>query len=162
MGEDSIVEHTNSRTATTNDRWRLPLLVAGAAYVFGVAFVPGFSDWSPLQCTPHRFFGVHCPTCGLTRSLACLLRLDMVSAIQFNPLVVFVAPVAATLILEGVMAAAGCRRPLLPSPAGSLRRWCWQLFLIGFAALALVRLVSWLLPAWNPDGLFLPPAEFPG
>lgn len=156
------MEQRHLRAGAGSESWRLPLLAAGTAYVFAVAFVPGFSDWSPLRCTPHDLLGVHCPTCGLTRSLACLLRLDLVSALQFNPLVVFVAPVAAALFLDGIMEAAGCRRPLLTSPAGALRRWCWRLFLMAFAALTLVRLVSWLLPAWNPDCLFLPPAEFPG
>lgn len=144
--------------------WRLAALALAAGYVLAVAFVPEFCSWSPLSCTTRRTLGLHCPTCGLTRSFACLVRLDPLSAVAFNPLVIFAAPFAAVLAIDGALAVAGRRRAAVRLPPVA-RRWGSAVFLTllvaVFVALFIVRTASWLMPAWNPDGWLLPPAEFP-
>lgn len=39
-------------------------------------------------CLTHQLFHLYCPLCGGTRAAAALLRLDVVSALRYNPLVV--------------------------------------------------------------------------
>lgn len=39
-------------------------------------------------CLTHELFHLYCPLCGGTRAVAALLRLDIVSALRYNPLVV--------------------------------------------------------------------------
>lgn len=39
-------------------------------------------------CLTHQLFHLYCPLCGGTRAVSALLRLDVVSALRYNPLVV--------------------------------------------------------------------------
>ena len=39
-------------------------------------------------CLTHQLFHLYCPLCGGTRAATALLRLDLVSALRYNPLVV--------------------------------------------------------------------------
>ena len=39
-------------------------------------------------CLTHELFHLYCPLCGGTRAVAALLRLDIVSALRYNPLAV--------------------------------------------------------------------------
>jgi len=41
------------------------------------------------MCPILRFFQIPCPTCGVTRALFALLRLDIESYLQFHPLALF-------------------------------------------------------------------------
>ena len=45
-------------------------------------------------CFLHDHLYLYCPACGGTRALAALLRLDVVSALRFNPFLVLVAVLA--------------------------------------------------------------------
>ena len=51
-------------------------------------------------CLTHDLFHLYCPLCGGTRAMMSLLRLDIVSALRFNPLAVAFA--AGFLIYDGV------------------------------------------------------------
>jgi Protein of unknown function (DUF2752) len=42
-------------------------------------------------CTLKTFTGIPCPTCGGTRAIGCLARLDLLGALRMNPLVAIVA-----------------------------------------------------------------------
>ena len=51
--------------------------------------VEKLSSFSPLFCPLHRFLGLHCPTCGLTRSLLAAWNFDFSLALQYH----FLGPV---------------------------------------------------------------------
>ena len=51
-------------------------------------------------CLTHDLFHLYCPLCGGTRSVLALLRLDIVSALKFNPLAVAFA--AGFVIYDGL------------------------------------------------------------
>jgi hypothetical protein len=140
---------------------RLNLLIAigCAGYVLAVAYVPRFSDWSPLECPWHRFLGLDCPTCGLTRAMACIARLDPVEALRFNPLVVLLAPWALVFAINAVAEAVGARMRF------RVCRWIdaygWWVLLVGVAILFAVRTTTWLAPELNPSDWLSPPSGFP-
>ena len=64
-------------------------VVAGATYLF--IFEPGKSGFFPA-CPFRALTGFSCPACGSTRGLHCLLHGDMVSAFEFNPLLILSLP----------------------------------------------------------------------
>lgn len=137
----------------------LMALAACAVYVCAVAFVPGFTRSSPVVCPTSRCLGLQCPSCGMTRAMACLVRCDVVSALRYNPLVVFAAPFAAGFTIDTLLEWSG-RRGLTGRVPG-LRRWGWRLLVASFVVVGLVRAATWLAPACNPRGWLMPPAEFP-
>lgn len=145
---------------TRNDRWTLLVLVAGVVYVLLVAYVPGFTARSPLFCLTRRCLGLHCPSCGLTRAVACLARLDPLAAVRFNPLVVVAAPFLAALVADTALKALG-RRGFLAAVPRPLARATLAVVVAGFAVLFVVRTATWLVPEWNPDGWLIPPPTFP-
>jgi len=136
------------------------LIVAGCVgYVLAVAFVPGFTSWSPVGCPSHRVLGLHCPTCGLTRAMACVVHLDVAAAIRYNPLVLIVAPWAIVFTMSVVAHAAGVKaQPPLSSGA---QRCAWGFAFLALAVLFVVRTTTWIAPALNPDGWLVPPSTFP-
>jgi hypothetical protein len=62
---------------------------AGATYLF--IFEPGKSGFFPA-CPFRALTGFSCPACGSTRGLHCLLHGDVVSAFEFNPLLILSLP----------------------------------------------------------------------
>ena len=40
-------------------------------------------------CPIYNYFGLFCPACGGTRALISLLKLDLVSSILYNPIVIY-------------------------------------------------------------------------
>ena len=51
--------------------------------------VEKLSSWSPMSCPLNRFLGIHCPTCGLTRSLMATWNFDFNLALKYH----FLGPV---------------------------------------------------------------------
>jgi len=145
---------------TRQSRWLLVSLIGCVGYVTAIAFVPGLVSQSPLTCPTQRILGLHCPSCGMTRAIACLVRLDPAGALACNPLVVIAAPFILFVVLDTIVTAAG-----RPSLTAVLPRWLsavgWSCFLGAFALLVAVRVASWLAPQCNPDGWGLPPENFP-
>lgn len=137
----------------------LALLAGCGGYVLAVAFLPGFARESPVFCPAWRFLGLHCVTCGLTRAMACLARLDLVAAVRFNPLVILAAPLVAILATDACCLAVG-----RPGIIASLPKWlkasCLVAVLILGTTILVVRTASWFEPAWNPDGWLLPPEDY--
>ena len=64
-------------------------LAAASAYLF--VFEPGRSGFFP-SCPFRTITGLTCPGCGSTRGLHRLLHGDVVSAFEFNPLLVVALP----------------------------------------------------------------------
>jgi len=66
------------------------LLVAGLGGVLGASFAvsPGDIDegkvWLTPTCPTKRFFGVECPTCGMTRAFTSLSRGQWGEAMRYN------------------------------------------------------------------------------
>ena len=141
-------------------RLTLVAIAACAVYVAMLAWSPAFTAESPVLCLPRRLLGLNCPSCGLTRAMACLARLDPGSAVRFHPLVILVAPLIAVVTVDTCLAAVG-RRGLAAAIPRPLLRGFRAAMLAGFCGLFFVRTVSWLAPAWNPEGWMIPPAAFP-
>jgi hypothetical protein len=71
-------------------------------------------------CPIHEYFGVLCPGCGATRSLASLLRGHFLDALRFNALFVLLLPFALFLAINTYMRAVSAedfRWPRVPVPA---------------------------------------------
>ncbi len=144
------------------DSARLTLvgIAACAIYVALLAWVPAFTSGSPVFCLARRLLGLNCPSCGLTRAMACLARLDPEAAIRFHPLAILVAPLVLLFALDTCLAAMG-RRGLIAAIPRPLVRGFWTLLLAGFCVVFAVRTASWFAPEWNPAGWLIPPAAFP-
>jgi|APCry1669189000_1035189.scaffolds.fasta_scaffold18199_2 hypothetical protein len=141
-------------------RGTLALLWSGICYVMAVAYLPELMARSPIFCVTNRCLGLHCPACGLTRAIASLLRLDPQAAVQFNPLVVLVAPLAVLFVIDTSLLVMG-RRGVLASVPRLVTVVFWATLFAGFGILFVVRVITWLIPAWNPNGWMIPPSAFP-
>ncbi len=77
--------------------WAAAVTVGWAAAVLALHAV---SDGAPgsSPCHVRRWVGIPCPTCGGTRSVAALLRGDLVAAWLANPLVLAAVVVASALL----------------------------------------------------------------
>jgi hypothetical protein len=143
-----------------NARLTLVAIAACVTYVLLLAWIPAFTAGSPVLCLTRRFLGLNCPSCGLTRAMACLARLDPASAVRFHPLVILVAPLVAVVAIDAFLAAIG-RRGLVGAIPRPLVRGFWVALLAGFWVVFLVRTASWFAPEWNPTDWMIPPAAFP-
>ena len=45
-----------------------------------------------IGCPFYYVFGIPCPTCGTTRALICLFRLDIKGYLSYNPAALFLLP----------------------------------------------------------------------
>lgn len=48
----------------------------------------------PVVCMWRNLLGMNCPTCGLTRAVACLLHGRFTDAFNFNPLAYVILPLS--------------------------------------------------------------------
>lgn len=95
----------------------------------------------------------------MTRAMACLVRLDVASALRYNPLVVLAAPVATGFVIDALLRCIG--RGGLGGRLTMLNRWGWRIVLAAFMVVGIVRAATWIAPACNPQGWLMPPAQFP-
>jgi hypothetical protein len=110
---------------------QLAFLWGGAALAGAAAapFASAFEAGAP-PCAFHALTGVPCPTCGGTRALLALARLDVPAALAWNPLVTAAALV---FVLGGLVALAralGGRGV----PGGAPPRWAGGAAALAFAA----------------------------
>lgn len=75
----------------------MPALLACLLTPSRVAALPGI-------CVYSRFLGFSCPGCGMTRAVAFLLAGEPARALEFNPLVAVVAPLAIFLWAKSLAA----------------------------------------------------------
>jgi hypothetical protein len=64
--------------------WKVMVIVSFPAFLLAARFIPW--DRVPLTCAFLRLTGYPCPTCGITRSVMALARLDLNQAAAMNPL----------------------------------------------------------------------------
>ena len=141
-------------------RLTLVAIAACTTYVVLLAWLPAFTAASPALCLTRRLLGLNCPSCGLTRAIACLARLDPASAVRFHPLVVLVAPLVGLFVIDTCLAAMG-RRGIARAIPRSCVRCFWGVLIAGFGVVLAVRAMSWFVPDWNPAGWMIPPGSFP-
>jgi hypothetical protein len=113
---------------------QLAFLWGGAALVCAAAapWAPAFAQGMPV-CSFRELLGVPCLTCGSTRALVALARMDVGAAFGWNPLV---AGAGILFIVGGVVAlgaALAGGEVRAPRPAPALR-----------AALALAVAANWV------------------
>jgi len=133
---------------TRNERWTLLLLAGGVSFALLAAHVPLALSLAPA-CPVHELLGLDCPGCGLTRASLALARLDLVSALLFNPLIFLIAPYVLYRTLAIAVGAVSGRRLVARWPAWFLDRY-QLVFVALFLCIGSSRLLAWValqLPA---------------
>lgn len=74
------------------------LLVTGLAYA-GLCSVTGVG----IPCPVHYATGLYCPSCGVSRMLLNLLKLDFKTAFRYNQCLFFILPIIIIIILSGTI-----------------------------------------------------------
>lgn len=102
------------------------ILLAGSivSYLFIMYLVLHYSG---IGCVFLYAFGIPCPGCGMTRAAFSLLRLDIIAAWRYNPLI-FAMPYVFTYILFDLKPARLHRRILLGIGIAALIHWAFVLF----------------------------------
>lgn len=113
------------------------VLTSGAVAV--AAFDPSKASFFPV-CPLLALTGIACPGCGLTRGFHALFHGDLVTAIDFNALVLVWAAIIGWIVLSlAVLATRG--RGLDMWPMRPRFMWTFMLVLVGFGVLRNI-------PAW--------------
>jgi len=99
-------------------------IAIGATYLF--IFEPGKTGFFPA-CPFRTLTGFTCPGCGSTRGLHWLLHGDIVSAFEFNPLMVLLLPFLLYALVR-YTAAAVSGRPLQKHYVDA--KYIWMLFAV--------------------------------
>ena len=117
--------------------------VVGAVVIGYLVALPEFS-----LCTFQTLFGRPCPGCGMTRSIAHLVRGDVLASLRLHPLglPLFVGTVLA--LVGGVLHLTRGRDPFW---AWVERRSTWLAvgFLVSMIGIWIVR--GYIVPEWSPD-----------
>jgi len=145
---------TDQYKFNSNERLTAGVFAAVMLYVFIVAYVPDLAGHMPPLC-PAAWFGGYCPGCGLTRACGCLLRLSLLSAVRFNPLVLFVAPYVGYRSLEVVVGIATGRVLVSHWPHWFVMTYQFAFLGVWFV-MALIRAATWICPECNSGGFGLP------
>ncbi len=131
---------------------RAAVVGLGLCGAFLLAFVlyrtGPFASWLP-GCLFHRFTGLDCPGCGMTRAVHAVLHGRLAEAFRCNPVGMLLFPAA--LVGLGLELAGWVRGKPLPVGFRLGGRWGWLI--------AGVVLVFWILrniPVW-PCTLLSPP-----
>lgn len=69
---------------------------ASAGFVYTVLYLLGIQ----IPCPFHRLTGLYCPGCGVSRMCISILRLDFLSALRYNSIVLFLLPVIFLLMVQ--------------------------------------------------------------
>ena len=93
---------------------------------------PGFMPW---KCLLHELTGLHCPGCGMTRATHAALHGDFMAAVRFNPVGVFLLPLALLLLAPDLIAWTQGRPAIRRSRFTSKAGWFAISLLIIFAIL---------------------------
>ena len=103
------------------------------------------ANWfGPIHCLFHDLFHVYCPSCGGTRAVQALLRLDLLESFRCLPIVPLGA-VAGLALYVRAWVAWGRREPKLLF----LPKWLAWSFVILYVGFGLVRTL--LLVVWKID-----------
>ena len=114
------------------------LVIKHLFYLGAGLLVVLFFAFSGIGCPLRRLLGVPCPTCGTTRALFSLVRLDFVSYFLYQPLALFLLPAIWVCIHRSLS-----RFPILRSRAVT---FCLVLFFVVWVALYFFRLSLCLIP----------------
>ena len=76
------------------------LIIGGSALAYGVGTYPPNEQSFYPRCQLHSLTGLHCPGCGLTRSVHSLLNGQIGQAIAWNPLALVIVPLVGYLALR--------------------------------------------------------------
>lgn len=79
------------------------LIIGGSALAYGIAAYPPNDQSFYPRCQLHSLTGLHCPGCGLTRSVHSLLNGHLEQAIAWNPLALILVPLLGFLLLRSLL-----------------------------------------------------------
>ncbi len=123
------------------DQWFIFWLVNGAfllVAVCSIIYLLLADSSAQEQCAFITVFKTYCPGCGGTRALRALLKLDIIGAFRYHPIV----PVAAFAVIAYEIASIRCL--IKGEPRGSLiRPWMISTFFaiwLGYSALRIILL----------------------
>lgn len=137
---------------------RISRLRSGGALALGFIYLPfalfartqdGFTHGGGIPCIWRSITGYPCPGCGLTRSLASMSHLDIVSAVRFNPsgfLIVLAAVIAVVKPQVLISARNFYERKIATKSDRSVMIASASLFLI-ISILNIIRVQSGFYPA---------------
>lgn len=66
--------------------------------VFAVAILGILILVDYYKCPIYAIFGVNCPTCGVTRALLSLIRLDFLAYVKYNAMAIFLLTAVLAMI----------------------------------------------------------------
>lgn len=98
------------------------------------------------DCPLHRFTGIPCPGCGMTRAVACALRGEWALGLRHNPFVIAAVLCAALLLASTVVP--GTHRTRLAARVSALERKT-GLTTIGLGAFVLFGMLRALWSLWR-------------
>lgn len=99
------------------------------------------------ECFLHDFLFLYCPFCGGTRALGALLKLQVVDAFLYNPLVVLMAVFAIAVDLRAFVRLRRGEREIYPIP-----NWAWILSLVILIFYGVLRNFLMIRYGYDPLG----------
>ncbi|MDX2018160.1 MAG: DUF2752 domain-containing protein [Planctomycetota bacterium] len=106
-------------TFLARNRWPIALLALWSVSVGLIVILTPAGQPLPVTCLLRRATGLPCPTCGSTRAILALTRLDPAEALRLNPLVAALALLTPMLIALWVVFTRA-KRPQLSATAITL------------------------------------------
>lgn len=77
------------------------LIITGLAGVVCIAYYFSLTFFNiGIPCLFHKFTGLLCPGCGITRMILAILHLDFKSALQYNQVVFIFSPIILYFIIR--------------------------------------------------------------
>lgn len=95
-----------------------------------------------IPCVFHKFTGLYCPGCGITRCFNALLHLEFYQAFRYNPLVFILLPFSIIYIIIYFSYRIKNKKFVLPN-------WIWYGLLIITIIFGILRnILPWLAPTY--------------
>ena len=126
------------------------LLLAAVCGLF--LLLDSFGLFDGILICPLHLLGLYCPTCGMTRAMHALLRLDLALMLRCHPLSPLLLLVALYYGVHGLVAS--CRGE--NAPLSGARRWPIYLLIALLFAFFILRNVLLLAFSCDPLGDMLP------
>ena len=90
----------NNRVKIFRKKKNRILLCVGLVIAFFTYFIITFVDYNGYECPFHKYLGVYCFLCGLTRSMWSLFNGQIYLAFCFNPLYIILLPYIVLKLFE--------------------------------------------------------------
>lgn len=129
-------------------QWVGPASVTTAVAAGGALIATNNPTTNPIlpSCALYALTGIHCPGCGGTRAAHALLNGDLITAFDFNPLMVLAIPVVAFAFVRWWASAFG-RSSARPVESRLPPQAIWALFAV-VVVFGVARNLPWSVLSW--------------